>query len=115
MGDVQSRWETLKTHIAVAVNTRLPIMWALWLHHPDDALAVARGDQLLWGRDLLVAPVVELGATTRTLYLPRGRWFDFWTGEPVDGGREIDRVVDLETMPLYVRAGAIVPTGPVRQ
>jgi alpha-glucosidase (family GH31 glycosyl hydrolase) len=47
--------------------------------------------------------------------LPRGTWFDFWTGERIEGGREIDRAVDLETMPLHVRAGAIIPTGPVRQ
>ena len=45
----------------------------------------------------------------------RESWFDFWTEEKVDGGREIDRAVDLATMPLYVRAGAIVPMGPVKQ
>ena len=49
------------------------------------------------------------------VYLPRGRWFDFWTNERVEGGREIDRPVDLATMPLYVRAGAVIPMGPVRQ
>ncbi len=69
----------------------------------------------MWGRDLLIAPVVEKGATSRRLYLPRGRWFDFWTEECLDGGREIERKVDLETMPIYVRAGAIVALGPVRQ
>ncbi len=90
-------------------------MRALWLHYPDDPAAVARGDEYLWGRDMLVAPVVEKGATSRRLYLPRGRWFDFWTSERVEGGREIDRTVDLATMPLYVRAGAIIPMGPVKQ
>ena len=64
---------------------------------------------------MLVAPVVEKGATTRRVYLPRGTWFDFWTEERIDGGREIDRAVDLATMPLYVRAGAIIPMGPVKQ
>ena len=54
---------------------------ALWLHYPDDPRAVARGDEYLFGRDLLVAPVVEKGATSRSLYLPRGTWFDFWTHE----------------------------------
>ena len=96
-------------------DTGLPLMRALWLHHPDDAAAVARGDQFLWGRDLLVSPVVEKGAASRRLYLPRGSWFDFWTEERVTGGREIDRAVDLETMPLHVRAGAIVPMGPIKQ
>ncbi len=54
-------------------------------------------DEYLWGRSLLVAPVVEKGATTRQVYLPRGVWIDFWTGERLDGGREISRPVDLET------------------
>jgi alpha-glucosidase/alpha-D-xyloside xylohydrolase len=95
--------------------TGMPILRALWLHYPDDSTAVALGDQYLWGRDLLVAPVVEKGATSRRLYLPRGTWFDFWTEERLDGGREIERPVDLATMPLYARAGAIIPMGPVKQ
>ena len=90
-------------------------MRALWLHHHDDPQAVRRGDQFLWGRDMLVSPVVEKGATSRRLYLPRGTWFDFWTEERLDGGREIDRTVDLATMPLHVRAGAVIPFGPVKQ
>lgn len=93
----------------------LPIMRALWLHHADEPAAVARGDEYLWGRDILVAPVVEKGATTRRLYLPKGDWYDFWTEERVIGGREIERPVDLETLPLYVRAGAVLPIGPVKQ
>lgn len=95
--------------------TGLPIMRALWLHHPDDPVAVARGDQYLWGRDILVAPVIEKGALSRKLYLPRGAWYDFWTEDKTDGGRELERPVDLATMPLYVRAGAILPLGPVKQ
>jgi alpha-glucosidase (family GH31 glycosyl hydrolase) len=64
---------------------------------------------------VLVAPVVEQGATTRQVYLPRGAWYDFWTSERLEGGREITRQVDLETMPLYVRGGSILPLGPVKQ
>ena len=96
-------------------DTGLPMIRALWLHHSEDARAVATGDAFLWGRDLLVSPVVEKGAASRRLYLPRGSWFDFWTEEQVEGGREITRAVDLSTMPLHVRAGAILPLGPVKQ
>ncbi len=96
-------------------ETGLPVIRALWLHHPGDAAAVARGDEYLYGRDILVAPVVEKSAAQRTLYLPHGDWFDFWTNERQAGGCEITRDVDLATMPLYVRAGAIIPTGPLRQ
>jgi len=95
--------------------TGMPVMRALWLHHPDDARAVACGDQYLLGKNLLVAPVVEPGATTRRVYLPRGSWYDFWTGELISGGREISRDVALEIMPLYVRAGSILPLGPIKQ
>jgi alpha-glucosidase/alpha-D-xyloside xylohydrolase len=87
----------------------------LWLHYNDDPQAVVRSDQYLWGRDILVAPVTEEGAKIRTLYLPRGTWYDFWTNERMEGAREISRPVDLATMPLYVRAGAILPFGSVKQ
>jgi len=96
-------------------ETGMPILRALWLHHPDDSRAVARGDEYLWGRDILVAPVTEKGAASRAIYLPRGLWYDFWTEERMQGGREISRAVDLATLPLHVRAGAILPLGPVKQ
>ncbi|HVR25777.1 MAG TPA: TIM-barrel domain-containing protein [Candidatus Polarisedimenticolia bacterium] len=93
----------------------MPIMRALWLHFPDDPKAVECGDEYLWGRSVLVAPVVEEAATTRRVYLPRSTWYDFWSGERLAGGREITRPVDLETMPLFVREGSILPLGPVKQ
>jgi alpha-glucosidase/alpha-D-xyloside xylohydrolase len=90
-------------------------MRALWLHYANDPVAVARGDEYLWGQSLLVAPVVEPAATSRSVYLPRGAWYDFWTGDRMEGGREISRQVDLETIPLYVKAGSILPLGPVKE
>ncbi len=105
----------LYSAVRECATTGMPILRALWLHHPDDPKAVARQDEYLWGRDLLVAPIVEQGATSRKIYLPHGAWFDFWTGERVQGGAEISREVDLETTPLYVRAGAILPLGPAKQ
>lgn len=105
----------LYSAVREGTKTGMPVMRSLWLHYPDDPSAVARADEYLWGRDILVAPVVEKGASERKLYLPRGAWHDFWTGERLEGGREITRKVDLETIPLYVRAGAVVPMGPVKQ
>ncbi len=97
-------------------DTGLPMMRALWLHHHDDPQAVARGDQFLWGRDILVSPVVEKGATIAPpLSAARAAGSTSGPSEALDGGREIDRAVDLETMPLHVRAGAIIPMGPVKQ
>jgi len=62
-----------------ACDSGLPPMRALWLHYPDDPQAVSLGDEYLWGRDLLVAPVVEKGAKSCHLYLPAGNWYDWWT------------------------------------
>jgi alpha-glucosidase (family GH31 glycosyl hydrolase) len=87
----------------------------MWLHDPGDPDAVKRGDQYMWGPDLLVAPVVEKGAESRRVYLPRGTWIDFWNHKRVSGGVEVDREVDLSTMPIYVRAGTVLPMGPVKQ
>ena len=64
---------------------------------------------------MLGAPVIEPGATQRRIYLPHGVWWDYWNNVRVDGGSEVTREVNLETIPLYVRAGAIVPIGPVKQ
>ena len=105
----------LYSAVQECATTGMPIMRALWLHFPDDPKAVECSGQFLWGRNILVAPVIEKGATARRVYLPRGAWYDFWTHERVEGGREISRPIDLETIPLYVREGSILPLGPVKQ
>jgi alpha-glucosidase/alpha-D-xyloside xylohydrolase len=100
-----------------AHRTGLPPIRALWLEHPNDEKALQVMDQYLWGDQILVAPVLEQGATRRKVYLPAGEWWDFWNNQRAksDGAGGINREVDLSTIPLYVRAGAIVPLGPVRQ
>jgi alpha-glucosidase/alpha-D-xyloside xylohydrolase len=98
-----------------AHTTGLPLMRALWLHYPDDARLRDVATEYLWGRDLLIAPVYTEGATTRDVVLPRGDWYDWWTNERVTGNRTVTRAVDLATMPIYVRAGAIIPLDPIRQ
>jgi alpha-glucosidase/alpha-D-xyloside xylohydrolase len=103
------------TLIREACDTGLPPMRALWLQYPHDEEAVKLGDEYLWGRDLLIAPVVEKGATLRKLYLPPGNWYDWWTGGKIAGKKSLERNVDLATMPIFVRAGAIIPLDPVRQ
>jgi alpha-glucosidase/alpha-D-xyloside xylohydrolase len=103
------------TLAADARDTGMPFMRAMWLHYPEDERTRGMGDQFLWGRDILVAPVYTRGATSRNVYLPAGDWYDWWTNEKQAGGRTVTRNVDLATIPLYVRAGAIVPFDPVRQ
>lgn len=98
-----------------ARQTGMPFMRSLWLHYPGDATARSMGSEYLWGRDMLIAPVFEKGATSRDVYLPAGDWYDWWTNNRMAGGRTVRREVDLSVMPIYVRAGAIIPFDPVRQ
>jgi|CZKR01.1.fsa_nt_gi alpha-D-xyloside xylohydrolase len=77
-----------------------------------DPRAQNAGDQFMFGPAFLVNPVTDPAATTRQLYLPDAKWYDFWTGSAVAGGRTINAVAPLERLPLYVRAGSIVPLGP---
>jgi alpha-glucosidase len=93
----------------------LPLMRPLVLNYPDDPRVWALGHQFLWGDDLLVAPVTREGATTWAVYLPAGVWYDFWTGARHAGPGGITVEAPLERLPLFVRAGAIIPMGPVMQ
>jgi alpha-D-xyloside xylohydrolase len=77
-----------------------------------DVRAQNVGDEYLFGPAILVSPVTEQGASVRHIYLPKARWYDFWTGKFVDGGKAIDAAAPVERMPLFVRAGSIVPMGP---
>ena len=77
-----------------------------------DVRAENTGDQFMYGPAFLVNPVTEPAASTRRLYLPQARWYDFWSGISIDGGHTLDAAAPLERIPLYVRAGSIVPMGP---
>ncbi|HKV23632.1 MAG TPA: TIM-barrel domain-containing protein [Candidatus Acidoferrum sp.] len=98
-----------------ASETGMPIQRALWLHYPDDTSSIECSNQYLWGRDILVAPVTEKAATHKRVYLPPDTWYDFWSGEKITGSTTLNRAIDLGTLPLYIRAGAILPMGPVKQ
>jgi alpha-D-xyloside xylohydrolase len=81
---------------------------------PSDSQTWTVDDQWLIGAGLLVAPVVA-GQTTRTVYLPEGGWYDFWTGERHEGGRRIEARPSLEHVPMYVRSGTLLPLARVTQ
>jgi alpha-glucosidase/alpha-D-xyloside xylohydrolase len=98
-----------------AYDTGMPLMRALWLHYPDDKQALGQSQEYLWGRNLLIAPVYEKGAKSREVYLPAGTWYDWWDNSKHNGGTTVTRKVDLATVPIYVRAGSIIPFDPVRQ
>lgn len=78
----------------------------------EDVKAQNIGDQFLFGPAILVNPVTEQGATTRHVYLPKAKWYDFWTGAVLEGPIDVDAPAPLSRIPLYVRGGSIVPMGP---
>ena len=89
------------------------LMRALVMDFRDDPAVFDVGDQFLFGPSLLVNPVTVHGARSRSVYLPRGTlWYDFWTGEALAGGRTLEAPAPYESLPVYVRAGSIVPFGP---
>ena len=82
----------------------------------SDPLTWNIGDQFMFGPAILVSPVTEAKATQRRLYLPKDTlWYDFWTGEKTEGGVSIQAAAPLNRIPLYVRAGSILPLGPDEQ
>jgi alpha-D-xyloside xylohydrolase len=94
-----------------AAKTGMPLMRALVLFHPLDPAAQGAVDEYYFGPDLLVAPVVTPG-TRRRVHLPEGAWVDYWTGARLSG--PLDTAVDapLDRVPLFVRAGAVLPKIP---
>src|SRR5260370_14700594 len=86
-------------------------MRALVMDFRDDPRVWNIGDQFLFGPSLLVNPVTEPGATSRHLYLPKGKWYNFWNGEAVEGGRATEVAAPLDETPVFVRAGTILPLG----
>jgi alpha-D-xyloside xylohydrolase len=91
------------------------LMRPLVMDWRNDVEAQNTGDEYLFGPAILVSPVTTQGATSRTVYLPQAGWYDFWTGEKVEGGRHIQADAPLSKLPLYVRAGSIVPLGPAME
>ena len=108
-------------------RTGLPIMRSLALIYPRNRRASALEDEYLFGPDLLVAPVIEEGARKRSVYLPRGRWVNFWRAvrylkksggfalrraKPLRGRRSLNVRAPLAQLPMFVRAGAVIPLLP---
>jgi alpha-glucosidase (family GH31 glycosyl hydrolase) len=92
--------------------TGAPFMRALPLDFPLDAKVADLRDEYMLGPAFLVAPVTEQGATSRQVYLPTGAdWYNYWTSERAKGGQTITVTAPIDTIPLFVRAGSIIPLG----
>jgi alpha-glucosidase (family GH31 glycosyl hydrolase) len=100
----------------VAHDTGLPLLRGMYLEYPDQEKAYAGDQQYVFGRELLVAPVTKPGngrPVKVDVFLPAGDdWFDYFTGDLYEGGRNIVHECPIGRMPLFVRAGSIIPMGP---
>jgi alpha-glucosidase len=92
-----------------ACVTGVPIMRALVLEYPEDPAVLNLSDEYLFGSEILVAPVMDEGAAFRKVYLPAGEWIDFWSEAAYGGPQWIEVAAPLDTLPLFVRQGAIIP------
>ncbi len=93
-------------------QTGAPYMRALFMDFPADPKVADIPDEYMYGPAFLVAPVTEQGATHRTVYLPAGcDWYNYWTNERLHGGQTIVADAPIERLPLFVRAGSVVPLG----
>lgn len=92
-----------------AARTGLPIIRHPLLEWPDDPKTYDADGEYLLGEKILVAPVLKPGASTRSLYLPKGSWVDYWTGQILQGNRQVTVPAPLEHIPILVRSGSILP------
>jgi alpha-D-xyloside xylohydrolase len=93
-------------------QTGAPFMRGLFMDFGGDPNTASIGDEYMFGPALLIAPITEQGATSRSVYLPAGYdWFNFWTDERVHGGQRVEVAAAIDTIPVFVRAGSILPLG----
>jgi alpha-glucosidase len=92
-----------------------PILRPLVMLEQEEVGNHFRQDEFTFGDKILVCPVLEQGAVARIVYLPKGQWYNFWTDELLNGGNEYNIAAPLEDMPLFVRAGSVIPEYPVMQ
>ncbi len=90
-------------------KTGMPLARPLMFDYPRDAQLTNESSSYLWGNSILVSPVTEEGQTSQSLYLPQGKWVNFWTDKEVTGGQTITTSAPIETMPLFVKSGSIIP------
>lgn len=98
-----------------AYESGIPIVRPLAMEFRGDPNTADESSAYMWGKNFLVAPVVKSGETSRTFYLPQGKWIDYWSDEVYDGGQTVTVPAPIDEIPLFVRAGSIIPMQPVEQ
>ena len=97
------------------IDEGTPLIKSLVLYDQEDHQTHYRTDEFIYGDKILVCPINEPNAKGRRMYVPRGKWYNLWTDELVDGGRELWVDADLDTMPIFIKEGAVIPKFPIQQ
>ncbi|MGO4919711.1 glycoside hydrolase family 31 protein [Maribacter spongiicola] len=93
----------------------IPMVQSLVYFDQEDNQTHFRTDEFIFGEKILVCPIQEPNAQGRRMYIPRGDWYDFWTNEPVKGGKEKWVAAEIDMLPIFVKSGAIIPKYPIQQ
>jgi len=97
------------------VSNYMPMTKPISYVYQDDVNAITREDEFILGDNILVCPVSQPNTSTQFMYLPKGDWFDFYSNEVTTGGHSMDVAVTMETIPVFIKAGAVIPLYPVQQ
>jgi oligosaccharide 4-alpha-D-glucosyltransferase len=112
---IRQRYDFLPYNLQLARENTFkgaPLARPLFFHFPNETGAWDEKTAYMWGKNLLVCPVTEAGATSRTFYLPGGKWYEWYTGETASGGKNRTQTLTRERLPVWVRAGAWVANAP---
>ena len=97
------------------INEGIPIVKSLVLFDQEDHQTHDRNDEFIFGEKILVCPIQEANALGRRMYFPKGNWYNLWNDELIKGGKEIRVEADIESMPIFIKEGAIIPKYPIQQ
>jgi alpha-glucosidase len=115
---IEARYELLPyiyTSMEDTSRTGIPVMRPMFMEFPKDASLVANSDEYMFGESLLIAPDLQETGKAYKVILPHGTWYDYWTGERIEGGRSFAVKPELNELPVYVRGGAILTLEPATQ
>ncbi|WP_055443143.1 glycoside hydrolase family 31 protein [Lacinutrix himadriensis] len=97
------------------INDGTPILKSLVLYDQEDTATHYRSDEFVYGEQILVCPILEPNGKGRRMYVPKGKWYNFWTDEVIEGGREVWVDAELDSMPMFIKEGAVIPKYPIQQ
>ncbi|CAM4016554.1 glycoside hydrolase family 31 protein [Flavobacterium sinopsychrotolerans] len=97
------------------IEEGIPMLKPLVYYDQEDIQTHYRNDEFIFGNQILVCPILEPNAVGRRMYIPRGQWYNYWTNEEIKGGKEIWVDTKFDQIPIFIKAGAVIPKYPVQQ